>query len=286
MLPQPTVETLFPALPPEAQDNTSAISPQLASVRFLKWRQSQAPLIIKALQLDEERMITWRQQLMASVDEQGRVEEINDLAATALTALALQAWPADQDTITTILRCQAWLGKNTKGMVRKDAQTIALVACALADWNGLPPQLYGEIEIALIDGKATPWQIWFLSLYGSSNQQRELAALRKGADHQVWLSYLKLIDPANITALPFQQIAPLTLTLGESRMAWAFCSWSIPGDSSRFETTLRTWSQQDPLQIQASLSGNVGKNAATAVALLTVSAPWRLPATWLPTITP
>ncbi len=256
--------------------------PYTAAGRFTTWRRTQSATLIKDLTLDAPRLRAWHDKLMASVDNDGVVNEAEPLAATALTALALQSWPHDHRSLTTITRMQTWLRSQTDGLVRKDPLTSALVTCALADWDVLPPPLYAQMEIALLDGKAAAWQLWLLPLHTREQRPSEFAALRKAADHQVWLGLLKLLDPVNTAAIPINQISPLTLTTGEHRMAWTYCAWSTADDPERLIKTLAAWSQQDPAPVQAPLIARCGPLSASAVALLAISAPWRLPSTWLP----
>jgi hypothetical protein len=263
-------------------DTTARNEPQSAAGRFTAWRRVQSASLIKALAIDAPRLRTWHNNLLASVDNDGAVNQAEPLAATALTALALQAWPHDHSTLIAIMRMQTWLRSQTDGLVRKDPLTAALVTCAIADWDVLPPPLYAQMEIALLDGQAAPWQLWLLPLHTREQRPSEFAALRKAADHQVWLGLLKLMAPKNTAAIPLSQISPLTLTTGEHRMAWSFCAWSTAEDPERITTTLSAWSQQDPAPVQAGLIARCGPLSASAVALIAISAPWRLPSTWLP----
>jgi len=256
--------------------------PHSAAGRFTAWRRVQSATLINALTIDAPRLRTWHDNLLASVDNDGVVNQAEPLAATALTALALQAWPHDRSTLITIMSMQTWLRSQTDGLVRKDPLTAALVTCALADWDVLPPLLYAQMEIALLDGQAAPWQLWLLPLHTREQQPREFAALRKAADHQVWLGLLKLMDPKNTAVIPISQIEPLTLTTGEHRMAWSYCAWSTADDPERITKTLAAWSQQSPAPVQSLLTTRCGPLSASAVALLAISAPWRLPSIWLP----
>ncbi len=292
VLPQPQHMPIFS--PETTTANTSekpliktTIVPQKApTAPLLLWRQQQAPRIINELQLDLPKLKDWLKTLIASVDENGRVAGSNDLAATALTTLALQAYPIGKETVAAIAQCQAFILAHSDNLVRKDPYTISLVACALADWDGIPPALFASIEIAIIDGKAAPWQTWLIPLLNPKDRPNQLAALRQSATDQVWLSFLKLIDPKNTPALPFGDIQTNALSLGESRMAWSFCAWSHPEDHNLIRSTINEWLAQDPAPVEENLQSVAGKQAATAVALIATSTLWRLPASWQPAYHP
>jgi hypothetical protein len=286
VLPPSPVVSLFPQTT-EVQNNTTTSNigsePNNTKGRFTSWRQSQSQTLMKTLTIDYGQLRIWHDSLLKSVNDEGVVNQANQFAATALTALALQAWPHDQNTLNTVLRMQTWMRSQTNSLSRQDRITSALVTCALADWDVLPPAIYAQMEIPLLDGNAAPWQLWFLPLRTSEQRTLEFAALRKAADHQIWLGYLKLFDPNNTAAIPLNKISPLTLTTGEHRMAWSFSAWSSANDPELLRNTLIAWSQQDPAPVQAELSTLCGPLSATAVSLLAITAPWRLPSTWLPT---
>jgi hypothetical protein len=265
----------------EKMVTTANNKPQALPGRFSTWRRLQSTALIPALTIDAARLRWWHDQLLASVEINGMVNQGEPLAATALTALAIQAWPHDTNTINIISRMQTWLRSQTDGLVRKDPLTAALVTCALADWEVLSPTIYAHMEIALLDGQVAPWQLWLLPLHTTDQRPREFAALRKAADHQLWQGILKLIDPEKTAAIPIADIPLASLTTGELRMAWTFCAWSTAHDPERMANTLATWSQQEPAPVEATLKAKCGPLSSSAVNVLTFAAPWRIPGTWL-----
>jgi hypothetical protein len=266
----------------EQTGTTTNNKPQALAGRFSSWRRLQSLALIPTLTIEATRLRWWHDQLLASVENNGMVNQGEPLAATALTALAIQAWPHDTKSIDVISRMQTWLRSQTDGLVRKDRLTATLVTCALADWEVLSPTIYANMEIALLDGQASSWQLWLLPLHTAEQRPREFAALRKAADHPLWLSMLKLIDPEKTAAIRFAEIPTASLINGEQRMAWTFCAWSTAHDPEQMASSLALWSQQEPAPVAESLTAKCGPLSSSAVNVLTLAAPWRIPGNWLP----
>jgi hypothetical protein len=281
MSPPPIYQTL---IPDTANHNTSSTTSQELTGRFSRWRLAHGPTLKKSLGYDDAKINVWHKNILSAVRKDGTIAGDDVLATTALGALALQACPFDNETQDAIARMQKYLLSSSAHLQRKHSLTCALVVAALLDWNELPASIYNDVEISLIDGKAQEWQTWLLPLHSTTQRPQELAALRTDAQHQVWLSLIRLIDPARTTSTTaISDIDPTNLNTGELRMAWAFSAWYTPDSLPRIKKTLATWSTSDPAPVSPALQALCGRIAQPCVAQLTLASPWRIPPTWLAT---
>jgi hypothetical protein len=281
MSPPPIMQTVIDDTPNKPAETNI---PDQTTGRFLSWRLSQGPLLRKELGYLDNKMAAWHKTILSAVRSDGTVEGDDVLATTALSALALQACPFDEATQEAIVRMQKYLLASSKNLQRKHPLTCALVVAALLDWNELPASIYNDVEIALIDGKAQEWQAWLLPLHYPTQRPKELAALRTDAQHHVWLSFIRLIDPQRtITTAPITDIDPTKLNTSELRMAWAFSAWYTPAHLPLIKNTLSAWSNTDPAPVSFALQALCGRIAQPCVAQLTLASPWRMPPTWLGT---
>jgi hypothetical protein len=249
----------------------------------LAWRRTNAVNLLIGFQLDQKTILGWQQTLLADQIKDGSFPGDDPIAATALVTAAFQAYPNTDAVITAAGRARAWLKQHTAEALQKPSLTRTLFALALLDAEELDPITRGNLGVFLLDGGAPVWQSYLLSLYPVADRPTQLSALRQSLKTPLWSCYFDLVlgqkpkpDPALLSAE-----AAKSLSGGELRMVWAFIAWQLPVAPKALAESLKTWSGSAPASVSADLAKACGKHAAEAVALLTVTAPLRLPPLWL-----
>jgi hypothetical protein len=246
------------------------------------WRQSSAARTLSALGVSTLKLDAWVAQLVKVQHADGGFPGDDDLAATALGVLALDAYPTTAATRAAAAKGLAWLQAHAAGLGSRPPLGRTLLALALAEADRLDPTLRGALEPFLIDGSEPAWQALLLSALPVSDRSTQQSAVRGALKTPIWSAYFTLLDggvPTPDAAL-FGLDGAKALRSGEDRLVWAATAWADPVAPLDLVAALRTWALTDPLPVAAGLN-KAGPTAQLAVAILAVTAPVRLPPLWL-----
>ena len=283
---------LVPQLPPAAPTvalaknllpETEAAAPPapaangaITSAR-LRWRAAVCRTIGNGLGLDLAALDRAREALIASQQTGQTWAGDDQLAATALNTLALQAWPTP-GSLAAAAGSRTWLAQQLRDPTRRTSLGRILALCALADAEELSAPERDRLQAYLIDGKQPQWQTWLLSGLPGAAQPAQLGLLRAAEMDELWRWQLALATgtrPNLQTSRFFTEAAGSIVA--EDRPAWAFLAWHLtpaPADSAKI---LAAWSRE-PVPAVGPALAKAGPTAANAIWLLTVAAPVRLPA--------
>lgn len=247
------------------------------------WRQAAAARTLTALGISTLKLNAWIAQLVTAQHADGGFPGDDDLAATALAVLALDAYPAAPATRAAAAKGLAWLQVHAAGLGSRSPLARTLMALALAEADRFEPTLRSALEPFLIDGREPAWQALLLSALPAADRSAQQGAVRGALKTPIWNAYFILLDGGTPTpdAALFGLEGAKALRSGEDRLVWAGTAWANPVAPLDLIAALRTWALIDPLPVSAGLSKAAGANAQVAVAILGVTAPVRLPPLWL-----
>ena len=254
-----------------------------ASGPITAWRQSSAARTLTALGVSTLKLDAWIAQLVKAQHADGGFPGEDDLAATALGVLALDAYPVAPATRAAAAKGLVWLQAHAVGLGSRTPLGRILLALALAEADRLEPTLRGALESYLIDGSEPAWQALLLSALPAPDRSTQQGAVRGPLQAPIWNAYFTLLDGGAPTpdAALFGIDGAKALRSGEDRLVWAGTSWANPVAPLDLVAALRTWALTEPLPVAAALTKAAGANAQVAVAILGVTAPVRLPPLWL-----
>ena len=278
-LPPVTVASLVPDAMLHAPMHDSAAS---ANAR-LTWRLNQGPALLKDVGVDIDHVHAWQDDILKAQKDDGAFTGSDQLLATALAALALQAVPTN-DGLAAAARARAWLKPlAAKDLGSRPALTRSLVLTAFADAEDMPPELWAVDKGYLIDSQAPVWQATGVALLPAKDRRVNHDQLRGVNTDALWTAWWDAIDskpvdnPVAVPASAFAAVDPTTLAAGEDRLMFMQEEWFLVGDPDDIRKNLDTWSRTDPAPVDASLLAKTGPWAPEAVAVLTVASPLRMP---------
>jgi hypothetical protein len=276
---------LFDSMAPQTGDagKTTAATPvetSLIKQSRLVWRQQQGTYILSSLGLDFGRIRRWQQSIIDSQQANGSFAGGDTDSATALAALALQAYPSSDATVAAAAKARAYLAPKAKAMIGMEPLKRALITMALLDAEELSENVRVNLGVMMVDGSAAEWQAASMMLIPAPQRPPQMYGLTGKLTTPVWNGFFQALgfDQTNVDIEAFQEPAGMRIANGEERFYWAMASWFHPVAVKDMATMLKAWSNTDPAPVSAALEKACGKNASTALALLTVTAPVRAPA--------
>jgi hypothetical protein len=257
----------------------AAASQGPATSRRLAWRRDQGPTLLGDIGVDRDHLHEWATSILKLQKEDGGFAGGDPLATTALATLALQAAP-DSDLLTAAARSRTWLKAKSKDLSSQSAFARSLTLTALADAEDLPPDLWSTNKGYLSDGQAAVWQAVGVALLPSTDRRTDHSLLRGTSQDPLWVAWWDAVegkakDPVPDTA--FEAVDTKNLVVGEDRLMWAQEAWFLLASSDDLTQTLEAWSRTDPVPVDPGLLSRTAAWAPTAVAILTVASPLRLP---------
>lgn len=279
--PMPIVE-LVPRHAPGAPPAEAGSGPRLVlrSQRLL-WRALHGRPTLSAMGLDPTTIEALQKPIADSQKTDGSFPGPEPLAATALACLALQSLP-DEVGLNRSARARGWIKDQFAGLPAKPAVVRSLALLALLDAEELTQGQRSSLGTYLNDGKAGPWQAIALAMTPVAERPTETILVRKAVDREPWTWLLALADgqrPQLELRNLFKENAT-ALTRGEDRLAWALAAWQLALAPADLAEVLKGWSKATPAAIDKDLATVCGPAAASAVHILVLSAPTRLPPTW------
>ena len=241
-----------------------------------------APVTVSRIGADPGTVAGWIKTVCGSIRDDGSCAVGDDqVAATALAALALQALPTE-DGLTKATKARAWLQGQMKDLGRRSSLARSLTLLTLIDAEELTSAQRIVVFPYLIDGKAPAWQAWAYALANPKDRPKEDILVRKALTDPRWTAIYAMLEGKDhgLAARDFMSETATTVTTGEDRMLWAFLAWHTalaPGDLRK---VMAAWTQGRPAEVEAGLAKACGPHAALCVGLLTVGAPLRVPVGW------
>ena len=130
----------------------------------LAWRAHQGPALLAAYNLDLRPISDTLAMIVAQQKADGSFAGRQPLAATALAALTLQAWPRELIQRKAAEKARAWITTQWKNLGRQPPLVRALAAAALADAEELTKEQRTHLGVLLVDGSSPVWQSFLLPL--------------------------------------------------------------------------------------------------------------------------
>ncbi len=272
----------LPIIPSEAPAWAAGTTAAPAKIDFvpkdpLGWRAANAGAVLSSFSLPFAPLRDRQKAILASQNKDGSFPGGDDVCATALATLALQAWPSDGKVIAGAAKGRGWLEANWKVLGKRAALARTLAAMAMADAEA-GADLRGRLGTLVVDGSSPTWQALALASTKPSERQQELAALRVKLTTAPWPQYLDAVSgqPGPIEArLLFEETAK-GLTTGEQRLLWTTLAWLRPYAAKDLAATLKTWASAASAPVDAEFAKACGTTAADSVFLLTLTVPVRV----------
>jgi hypothetical protein len=278
-LPPAQIEQLIPA-----ENPSSSTALPLNEFKRLPWRRDNAMALLGGVGIDTVQLQNWQNAIAAAQRPDGSFSGEDELAATGLMALALQAFPMDGRVVDAAARARSWLMPQMSDLTRRAPLGRSLGMAALVDADELPAGSLGSFSMYLVDGKAPIWQSLAISLFPPNARPADLILLRKALQGQLWTNLFEAIDgrmPSPLEARPYFSETAKVLNTGEARLVWAFVSWQLAAAPKDLTETMTLWSRSPPPPIDADTLAKCGPLAPSAVAVLTLATPARVPPLWL-----
>lgn len=247
----------------------------------LSWRAQQGTQTLSSLSLDFGSLTAAQDALLAEQQADGSFKGPNDIAATALGVLGLQAWPREVKHQQAAERGRTWLNTQWQRYSSTNPTAKALMVAALMDAEDLDDKRRNNLGVLIVDGTSPSWQSLSLAGYVSSQRPSNLVALTNKLTDDIWPAYLTMMQSGNVTAQPmklwFSETANAQPT-GEARIAWATLAWQYPRAPDELRETLRQWAVSNKPPVEAATLETAGGAVAyPAVQLMIAGAPIRLP---------
>lgn len=266
----------------------------------LEWRMHQGSGYLSAFSLDLAPLTEAQNALLAAQRPDGSFPGgTNEIAATALAALGLQAWPRDATQLAAAARARAWLDSNWKKLSGTNPTAKALAIGALLDAEGLSDMRRKQLGALLVDGSSPLWQAINLAVMTPTERPTELIALRNALPAEHWAAYFAQFagqsggntgttsTTANSALSSKPAAAPLklwfsgygeNLATAEERLPWLFLAWQTPRAPDDLGEVLRTWTGAATIPVGTELTALTGAAIAQpALRLMMAATPIRMP---------
>lgn len=246
----------------------------------LAWRQRHGTSLLSAFSIDLEPLQAAQQALLAAQKDDGGFPGDEPMCATALAALALQAWPATPELTAAAARARAWIDTAWKTLPQRPKLARALAVAALADAESLSDLRLTELGVQVVDGSSPAWQAFMLPLLDAKRRPADLVAVENALSGPLWTAWFQLCTgkPVEIDRVALFSESAETLKTAEERFLWAQVAWLHPVAPEDYATTLRAWAAAPPPGSESALGRACGPTATPALALLIATAPLRVPA--------
>lgn len=285
-MPQPDPLPGAELLPPPAQE-TAATTPELAvgagASALIDWRRTNATHLIGSFGTDLERVLGWMQQVLDRQQPDGSFLGSDPLVATAVSVLALQAWPGDPAADRGAEKGRDWLyARRNRVLEGSDRRAQSLVAMALLESGRLQPQEVSTFAALIGSGAQTEWQALVLPLFPDERRPTELLVLRRDLESDpLWRHYLDRFTTEALVPGPDKTLFSAAGLIGLDpfqRWVWSQTAWFHAADPETYAATIRSWSaSEQPPAAPEPLATLAGPQAGAALAILAVCAPARVP---------
>ena len=246
----------------------------------LAWRKRHGVDVLSAFSIDLKPLQAAQKALLVAQKPDGSFAGGDPLCATALAALALQAWPATPELAAGAAKARAFIDAAWKTLGQRPPLARALAVAALADAETLSEQQRSQFGVLLVDGSSPTWQAFLLPLLGSSQRPKDTIALQNKLAGPLWASWFQLCAGKAVeldNAALFSEAAA-ALATAEERFLWAQVAWLHPVAPDDYATTLRAWAAAAPAKPDPVTAKACGPTATAALGLLVATAPLRVPA--------
>jgi len=273
-----------------AAPTTGTLDDLVTPAGRLEWRMQNGSGYLSAFSLDFAPLTAAQNALLAAQRPDGSFPGgNNEIAATALAALGLQAWPRDPTQLAAAAHARAWLDSNWKKLSGTHPTAKALAIGALLDAEGLSETRRNQLGALLVDGSSPLWQAINLALMTSTERPSELVALRNALPAEHWAAYFAQFahQTGDTSKLSKPGAAPLKLwftgygeSIGtaEERLPWLFLAWQTPRAPDDLGEVLRTWTGAATIPVGTELTALAGAAIAQpALRLMMAATPVRVP---------
>ena len=246
----------------------------------LAWRQRQGTNLLSAFSIDFKPLQATQKALLAAQKPDGSFAGDEPVCATALAALALQAWPATPEITAGAAKARAWIDGAWRTLGQRPPLARALAVAALADADALSDLRSAQYGVLLVDGSSPIWQAFLLPLLEGARRPKDVIGLQNKLDGPLWAAWFQLCagKPVEIEKAPLFSEAAAALATAEERFLWAQVAWLHPVAPDDYATTLRSWAAAAPIKPDAATAKACGPTATAALGLLVATAPLRVPA--------
>lgn len=246
------------------------------------WRRGQGRFVLRDLGVDVARVAAWQKAVRGAQLADGRFPGADPAAATGLATLALQAWPADEETLAAAARARAQLKQLARGMVAMGALGRALTIAALADAGEADDRMLAELGPLLVDGKAARWQLHAVLRLPPARRPADLSALQAALTDPLWGELVAMTQGRSAAYQPgvLGVGGAAAQADGEGRLAWATAAWMAPVPPQDLSQALAGWIKGDPAPVSKEIATACGAQAASALAVLACTAPVAAPPTF------
>ncbi len=243
----------------------------------LAWRAANAAGVLSSIGVPFAPLRERQQTIMATQKKDGSFPGGDDICATALATLALQAWPRDAQVIAAAANGRAYLDANWKNLGRKPPLARALAYMAMADAQA-GTELRARLGALAVDGSSPQWQAFALASTVPAERQPELAALRIKLTNDLWGPFLDAIagTKSQLEARMLFIETAKGLTTGEQRLLWATVGWLAPLAPKDWAEAMKIWAGAASAPVDPEFAKACGTNAADAVMVLTITVPVRV----------
>jgi len=273
-----------------AAPTTGTLDDLVTSTGRLDWRMRNGNGFLSAFSLDFTPLTAAQNALLAAQRPDGSFPGgSNEIAATALGALGLQAWPRDPSHLAAAARARAWLDANWKKLSGTDPTAKALAFGAFLDAESLSEARRKQLGVLLVDGSSPLWQAINLVLMTPAERPKELVALHNALSAEHWAAYFATFagQPGDASRPSKPAMAPLklwfsgygnSLATAEERLPWLFLAWQTPRAPDDLAEVLRTWTGASTIPVGNGLTTLAGAAVAQpALRLMMAATPVRVP---------
>lgn len=275
------------ATAPLAGPQAGSLDDLVAGTDRLRWRAQVGGGILSAFSIDLAPLNAAQDALLAAQRPDGSFggesgDGVNDLAATGLAALGLQAWPRDPRHLAAAAAARSWIDAQWRRLSSAPPTAKALAIGAMIDAEALSDRRRAELGALLVDGSSPLWQA--LALPGLIGKARptQTVALRNKLTAEHWPVYFDLLAGAPLAQAPlrlwFSEYGT-SLPTAEARASWLLLSWQHARAPNDLSECLRTWTSAATIPADPETLRLAGATVTEpALRLLLAGTPFRVPA--------
>lgn len=267
-----------------AGPQTGSLDDLVAGTDRLRWRGQVGAGILSSFSLDLGPLTAAQDALLAAQRPDGSFggDGVNDLAATGLAALGLQAWPREPQHLAAAAAARTWIEAQWRRLSSSDPTAKALAIAALIDAEALTDRQRTELGALLVDGSSPLWQALALPGLVGKARPTQTVALRNKLTEAHWTPYFDLLANMPLTQAPlrvwFSEYGD-SLATSEARIAWLLLSWQHARAPDDLAQCLRIWSGAARIPADAATLRLAGDTVTEpALRLLIACTPFRVPA--------
>lgn len=255
--------------------------------RLLSWRSNNADRQLQALGIDREQVRIQQRRIAKQQTDSGGFPGPDEISATALAVLALQAYPGDPEIDQAALRGAEWLHVRRRRVIDgSNHQARSLLAMALMERDMLDRNDIAIAANVLGSGNRLDLQALTLPLFSPEQRPKDILVLRRQLGTQpLWLHYLDLFSAEPlVTTADHELFTPAQvreLSLFDA-WVWSQTAWLRAAAPQAQSQVLAAWSAPTGIQKEpGDLAATTGALTQDALAVLAICAPVRVPMTRL-----